>query len=152
MAGLESWNGDDNGQTSKQAGPVEAVGRADTAAGRRVPPKQSGGCRSAALAFAAVWLQFDIEVGGCSNAAGELGSSRAAPYYRTWCIYVARSFEYALRSMTSFPLVKPKIVYNCCLQLYTKSTLSVGCSTPVVGLSTTIGSSVVPVAIGTERH
>ena len=43
MAGLESRNGDNNGQTGKQAGPVEAVGRADTAAGRRrggKPPKQ----------------------------------------------------------------------------------------------------------------
>ena len=35
MAGLESRNGDNNGQTGKQAGPVEALGRADTVAGRR---------------------------------------------------------------------------------------------------------------------
>ena len=43
MAGLESRNGDDDGQTGKQAGPVEAVGWADGAAGRRrggKPPKQ----------------------------------------------------------------------------------------------------------------
>jgi len=43
VAGLESRNGDDNGQTGKQAGPVEALGRADGAAGRRrggKPPKQ----------------------------------------------------------------------------------------------------------------
>ena len=42
MAGLESRNGDDDGQTGKQAGPVETVGWADTAAGRRrggKPPK-----------------------------------------------------------------------------------------------------------------
>ena len=41
---------------------------------------------------------------------------------------------------------------HCSLQLYTRSTLSVVCSIPVVGLSTTIGSSVVPAAIGTERQ
>ena len=43
MAGLESRNGDNNGQTGKQAGPVEVLGRADTAVGRRrggKPPKQ----------------------------------------------------------------------------------------------------------------
>ena len=33
MAGLDSRNGVDFGQTGKQASPVEAVGRADTAAG-----------------------------------------------------------------------------------------------------------------------
>ena len=43
MAGLESRNYDDNGQTGEQAGPVEALGRADGAAGRQrggKPPKQ----------------------------------------------------------------------------------------------------------------
>ena len=32
---LDGRNGDNTGQTGKQAGPVEALGRADTAAGRR---------------------------------------------------------------------------------------------------------------------
>ena len=43
MAGLESRNGDNNGQTGEQTGPVEGLGRADGAAGRRrggKPPKQ----------------------------------------------------------------------------------------------------------------
>ena len=43
MAGLDSRNGDDFGQTGKKAGPMEAVGRADTAAGQRrgrKPPEQ----------------------------------------------------------------------------------------------------------------
>ena len=43
MAGLESRNGDNNGQTGEQTGPVEALGRADGAAGRQrggKPPKQ----------------------------------------------------------------------------------------------------------------
>ena len=35
MAGLDGRNGDNTGPTGKQAGPVEALGRADTAAGRR---------------------------------------------------------------------------------------------------------------------
>ena len=35
MAGLESRNGDGDGQTGKQAGPVEALGWADGAVGRR---------------------------------------------------------------------------------------------------------------------
>ena len=35
MAGLESRNGDDNGQTGEKLGPVEVLGRADTAVGRR---------------------------------------------------------------------------------------------------------------------
>ena len=34
MAGLEGRPGDDNGQAGKQAGPVEVMGRVDTAAGR----------------------------------------------------------------------------------------------------------------------
>ena len=40
----------------------------------------------------------------------------------------------------------------CSLQLYTRPTLSVGCSIPVVGLSTTTGSTAVGAAIGTERQ
>ena len=43
MAGLESRNGDNNRQTGEQTGPVEALGRADGAAGRQrggKPPKQ----------------------------------------------------------------------------------------------------------------
>ena len=35
MAGLAGRHGDDFGQVGKQAGPVEVLGRADTAAGRR---------------------------------------------------------------------------------------------------------------------
>ena len=35
MAGLESRNGDNNGQTGEQTGLVEGLGRADGAAGRR---------------------------------------------------------------------------------------------------------------------
>ena len=35
MAGLESRNSDDNGQTGEKPSPVTALGRADTAAGRR---------------------------------------------------------------------------------------------------------------------
>jgi len=35
MAGLVGRHGDDFGQVGKQAGPVEVLGRADTAAGRR---------------------------------------------------------------------------------------------------------------------
>ena len=69
LAGLESRNGDDDGQTGKQAGPVEAVGRADTAAGRRRGeaetaalcraaatrmPRRSGAVEARRLAFAAV--------------------------------------------------------------------------------------------------
>ena len=34
MAGVEDWAGGSNGQAGKQAGPVEVLGRADTAAGR----------------------------------------------------------------------------------------------------------------------
>ena len=41
---------------------------------------------------------------------------------------------------------------HCSLQLYTRPTLSVGCSIPVVGLSTTAGSTAVGAAIGTERQ
>ena len=55
MAGLESRNGDNNGQMGKQAGLVEALGRADTAAGRRrggKPPKQ--------LPAAGLLLQADV--------------------------------------------------------------------------------------------
>ena len=42
MAGLEGRPGDDDGQAGKQVGLVEALGRADTAAGRwrgSKPPK-----------------------------------------------------------------------------------------------------------------
>ena len=41
---------------------------------------------------------------------------------------------------------------RCSLQLYTRPTLSVGCSIPVVGLSTTAGSTAVGAATGTERQ
>ena len=34
MAGVEDWAGGSNSQAGKQAGPVEVLGRADTAAGR----------------------------------------------------------------------------------------------------------------------
>ena len=43
MAGLQSRNGDENGQTGEKPSPVTALGRADTAAGWRrggKPPEQ----------------------------------------------------------------------------------------------------------------
>ena len=40
----------------------------------------------------------------------------------------------------------------CSLQLYTRPTLSVGCFIPVVGLSTTAGSTAVGAVTGTERQ
>ena len=46
MAGLESRNSDDNGQTGEKPSPVTALGRADTAAGRWRGGKQ---------AFLVVW-------------------------------------------------------------------------------------------------
>ena len=70
MAGLQSRNGNENGQTGEKPSPVTALGRADTAAGwrrggkpRERPPaagghrrrmwRRSGGCQKAALASAA---------------------------------------------------------------------------------------------------
>ena len=56
MAGLDSRNGDDFGQTGKKAGPVEAVGRADTAVGQPrggKPPEQPPAAGPPPLAAAA---------------------------------------------------------------------------------------------------
>ena len=50
------------------------------------------------------------------------------------------------------PIIIVQRGIRCSLQLYTRSTLSVGCSIPVVGLRTTAGSTAVGAAIGTERQ
>ena len=57
MAGVEDWAGGSNGQAGKQAGPVEVLGRADTAAGRwrgGKPPERPPAAGPAPLADVAV--------------------------------------------------------------------------------------------------
>jgi hypothetical protein len=83
MAGLESRNGDDNGQTGEKLGPVEVLGRADTAAGRRrggKPPERPPAGGPAPQADAAAVRQ-ELEGGAgfrCGPAAAGAGTVCAA--------------------------------------------------------------------------
>ena len=83
MAGLDSRNGVDFGQTGKQASPVEAVGRADTAAGQRrggKPPEQPPAAGAPALAAVAAVGRLPERGAGfcCGLAAVRAGTVRAA--------------------------------------------------------------------------
>ena len=50
------------------------------------------------------------------------------------------------------PIIIVQRGIHCSLQLYTRSTPSVGCFIPGVGLSTTTGSTAAGAATGTERR
>ena len=83
MAGLESRNGDDDGQTGKQAGPVEVLGRADTAVGWRrggKPPERppAAGWPPQADAAAVGWVPERGAGFRCGPAAVRVETVRAA--------------------------------------------------------------------------
>ena len=83
MAGLESRNSVDFGQTGKKASPVEALGWADIAAGQwrgRKPPKQPPAAGPPPLAAAAAVGRLPERDAGfrCGPAAVRAGTVRAA--------------------------------------------------------------------------